>query len=63
MVRRQDADHFAGMNHLMRNAGMMRQSEREAELCNPARHAVDDSFVAPDIEEDTGLLTAAQEIR
>jgi hypothetical protein len=51
------------MNHLVCNAGMMRQTEREVEFRDPAKHALDNSFVAPYIEEDTRLLTAAQEAR
>jgi hypothetical protein len=48
------------VNHLVRNARMMRQTERETEFGYPAQHAVDYSFVAPYIEEYTRLLTAAQ---
>src|SRR5882757_8393155 len=61
MLRRQHADRFAGMNHLVGNAGMMRQTEHEAEFGDPALHALDNAFVAPYIEEDPRLLTTAQE--
>ena len=45
----------------MRNARMMRQAEREAELSDPAQHAFYDSFVASYIEEHAGLRAAVQE--
>ncbi|MGY4497807.1 hypothetical protein ACVWYH_001734 [Bradyrhizobium sp. GM24.11] len=61
MQRRQHADHFAGVHHLMRDAGMMREPEREAELGDAAEHALDDTLIAPDVEEHARLRTAAQE--